>query len=735
MPNPYDDFDDAPVRRSLTAGDPRRPSEIRKTRNEAIASDLAPEQARTSLIKDKADIARDDRKEGYERQDRKFEEAAALRDKFMADPRTKKFMNAMPGYVASLQTEPTAAGDMVLVYAAAKTMDPDGAVRGEDAEMVGDTDSLYGKTVARLTKELSDNGGKFRPEVRTRIRRELRNLVDQHIAGHNEAREMYGKWAERYNLDPYDVVGENAGKAYADDVDAYAQRLRGANKDSVGLAIEGGEVVPEIVGGSVGSPHQQPQAPQPPAGPDWRDLKGLTKGFLHTWDRAATGVEDGLNAALGLNLNSAQEAMESRRTAPLLQGPVNPTTEMFGRIGGGALFSAPFGGPVAQGAVAGALMGDGTGFNVGRDAALGAIGGKVADTAVRGTAQLLAPRLEEPVRNLVREGAQLTPGRFFPSLKKAEDLARSYPVVGGKIDEALNVAETSVNRIPANRALGHIGQRLPDDVPAGHAAVDYTQRTLGSGYDNTLAGREAALDPTFITRMNYIGQRGGLRPQEADTLNDIVQREIGGAFVNGRGRIAAKDFKRLTERIGKLGEGLKAHDDPFQRQLGESVGFVDDQLHALMRRQNPEAADQLRALDRGWADFVPYQRAASMAVDDGIASAGQFRSAVRQSDRSMRKGRTARGEANLQKFAADASEVIPATRGNSGTADRANLFNPYAWTMGALASPLYSKPALSAINRVAGREPDPVAKAIAEKLGLIRGGPLGAAFPLYIPGQ
>jgi hypothetical protein len=367
------------------------------------------------------------------------------------------------------------------------------------------------------------------------------------------------------------------------------------------------------------------------------------------------------------------------------------------------------------------------------DAVIGAIGGKIGDMAIRGASQVLAPQLDSAVTNLANEGARLTPGRFFPTLKKSEDLARSYPIVGSKIDDAMSEAEASVSRIPLNRSLGNVGERLPDGVAAGHEATKFTGQKLGGMYDETLSGTFANLDPTFITRMNYLGQRSGLRPQEADVLNDILQREVGGTFLDGNGQMTGRNFKRLDSKLGKMATKLQASpDDPFKSQLGDSVEFIQEQMRHLYRRQNPSEAAVLRNLDKAWADYMPARRASSMALEDGIPTPGQYRSAVRQNDGSMGKGATARGEARLQDFASDASKVIPAERGNSGSADRLNLASLKAWGIGAGLSPLYSRPALNGLNYMATRNIDPFSKLVAEGLRSLPRGMFGGGLPLLI---
>lgn len=692
-----------------------------------------------------------------------FKAGVDLKQRYDGDVRVKTYRDIVPQVAAAMAAPDNAQGDLSIVYAFGKVMDPGSAVREGELDLAQGTSSLTGRLRSYIG--MVESGKRLPPETRKQLVNTMRERGHQYNLAYSEARKQYLTLAKQGGFDPTAVIGPHDGGKYQQleanfkgapvfNLDGSKgaeperwktvtdQEIRQFVIDNQGMNPEAmaeyakfklGRTIdnlPEVLDHLKRTGHISNLVNRTEAGT--AELNGLAQGLLHPLDRAAAGAETGFNWLTGANSTSARD-VNAARDAYFNERPVNQSANTLGRAIGAGVLTAPLGGPMTQGALSGALMGDSEGLGVALDAGLGAVGGKLADGLLRGGAQLLSPRLEEPVTNLAREGAMLTPGRFFPSLKKAEDLARSYPMVGTRIDDAMERSAESVNRIPANRALGNIGQSLPEDVPAGHAAVGYTQRTLGDGYNKTLGNVEAGLDPTFITRMNYLGQRSGLRPAENATLDDIVQREVGGAFTNGQGKISGRDFKRLDSRLGHISSKLQASpDDPFKAQLGDSVEFVKDQLGALLRRQNPQAAKTLRDLDNAWSEFVPYQRAAAMAPEDGIATPGQFRAAVRQGDRSLRKGATARGEARLQDFASDASKVIPATRGNSGTTDRANLMSPSAWALGTALSPLYSKPGLDLINRMATRQAGPFTSLSAKTLRALPGGTLGGLLPLWI---
>lgn len=711
-----------------------------------------------------------------------------LKTKFEALPAVKTYREALPQLASAMSAPDNAQGDLAVVYAFAKAMDPGSVVREGEMDMARGSSPLLGQLQSMIG--MVNNGKRLPPDTRKGLIEAMRVKTVQFNRAYSEARRQYGAQAEAAGFNPVEILGDHDGDAFRAVEEGYKaslapqpasfvegdtrverdpkvsklidtlvrqrvpynqarQRIEAAggvpgdvtleeynaaidharkNPGYKGSYGEATKVVPNTIGNKIGAAIDNTIGSG--------DLPGIAKGFIGSWDRAANMAESALNAIPGVDLSAAHDA-SARHQDFFKNIRTGEQGEMMGRLGGAALFSAPLKSATLAGGLGNLLMTDSSGVEAVKDAAVGAAGGKVADVALRAGAQLIAPQLDDSVRNLAREGAQLTPGRFFPALKKAEDLISSYPLVGKKVDDALDASVASVNRIPANRALGRIGQQLPEDIPAGHKAVEHTGNTISDFYNRNLAGTQAALDPTFITRLNFLGRRSGLRPQELEQFDDIVQREVGGAFMKGRGAMSGRDFKRLDERLGSIASKFQASpDDPYKVQLGESIDALNSQLHHLMRRQNPGVADNLRKADDAWADYSVLRRAAAQSPEDGIATPGQFRSAVRQNDNSRHKSATARGNARMQDFASDASQVIPATRGNSGTADRQNVASPKAWALGAGLSPLYSEPVLSAINVLAKRTADPASEFIANLLRSLPRGAFGAGVPLLVqPGS
>ncbi len=692
-----------------------------------------------------------------------------LASQFAADPRVKAYREVLPSVASAMTARPDARGDLTVIYSWAKAMDPMGSVREGDTDMAKSSASFKQRFDQYVNQVNVGNG--LPKEVRTGLINEMRNRGSKLDQAYSEARRQYVGLTKEAGLNPDIVIGPHDGAKYQQDEANY----KGApirNLDGSQGAVPDPErwnkvsdkeihdfvvkyqglpepVMQELAKEKLGRSIDNWPALMTQLRQDGRltklvnrseglnpELMGFLKGGKGVWDRAAQGLQGGVNALTGSNFQSADRASEVSDNY-FAQQPTDPTFETGGQIAAGALMAAPFGGPVTQGAIGGMLMGNAdTPLGLAGEAATGAVAGKIGDKLLKGGARLIGAEIDPAARRLVQEGARLTPGRIFPSLRIAEDLGDTLPFVGPKIRAAQEKTMESINRIPANRSLAPIGETLPENIPAGHGAVAYTQGKLSDFYNQALAGKQIGLDPTFATRLNTIGQRSKLRPQEFDDLTDIVQRELGGAFQTGPqlGQMSGRTFKNTDERLGDIVTGFNRMDDPFKRQEGKILGDVLDEFKGLARRQSPQMADDLRAADEGWANFVRYRAAAKSSPADGLANPGQFRTAASQSDKTVGKGATARGEALMQDFASDASKIIPSDFGNSGTSPREafSQFRPWGMVKGAALSPLYSDPLVEIMNKMAGRTAGPLSKGAAKALRALPAGPLGGLAPWLI---
>jgi hypothetical protein len=119
--------------------------------------------------------------------------------------------------------------------------------------------------------------------------------------------------------------------------------------------------------------------------------------------------------------------------------------------------------------------------------------------------------------------------------------------------------------------------------------------------------------------------------------------------------------------------GFKANQDPDKRKLGYAIDDALDVLRDSAERNSPPGVrDRLRQINTGYAVFTRIQDAAARRLTSGgKISPTDLLAAVKKGDHTVRKGAFARGDALLQQFAEDASEVLTPVMSDSGTTERA----------------------------------------------------------------
>lgn len=632
-----------------------------------------------------------------------------LRKEFSSLPVVKDYTSVLPIYASALDASPGGAGDVNIIYGLAKILDPGSVVREGELQIAQSTGSV-GEQLKGYFKRASQ-GGSLTPEVRKGLISEMNNRSSALAQQYNQQRLHYKRLAEMHGLDPSEVVGPHPAEPFQQAEADYKNRpIRnldggiGAVPSDFDLGQLPSTYVSDGMGGQQGlkvdvTDDRLPGETEeqylvrarkgmdvPPDAPStWQ---GIKQGVLHPIDRAAEGLQNTANKLFGTNFNSASEDNRQRERY-FEQHPGTLGGRLLGEIPMLALATSRLG-PGGGGALSNVLAGDSRNFEgIGKDAALGFVGGKIADTAIRGVAGAVAPRVDPKLQRLHAEGQTFTPGQILGGkVRQFEDAATSLPIVGPKATQARNIGIEKFNRVTYNRALQPLGTKVPDNIPAGHDAVKYVQDMISKGYDEALSGVQVQPDKALVARLRAVAHKAKLPGGEAAKLQEIFQREVAGAFEATGGRLSGTAWKMMDERLGKLATGYKGSQNPYERVLGDAVEETREQVAAMVRRQNPKVAGTMRKLDLAWAQFAKVRAAASNSVD-GVFTPKQLRVAVRQGDKSVGKGATARGEALMQDLAVDGS-VLPSKIADSGTPERLNQATGKAWALGAMASPLYS---------------------------------------------
>jgi hypothetical protein len=135
-----------------------------------------------------------------------FQNASTLRKEY--DAQSVEFQKATQGYqsVLAAAKDPSAAGDLALIFNYMKTLDPGSTVREGEFANAQNAGGIPTRIIAQYNKIMS--GERLAPEQRKDFVTKAGQLYQGHRTLDDKRREKYSTLATRNDLDPADVVGE-----------------------------------------------------------------------------------------------------------------------------------------------------------------------------------------------------------------------------------------------------------------------------------------------------------------------------------------------------------------------------------------------------------------------------------------------------------------------------------------------------------------------------------------------
>jgi hypothetical protein len=445
-----------------------------------------------------------------------------------------------------------------------------------------------------------------------------------------------------------------------------------------------------LMGVSAPAPAPPPPRVQAPVAPPRKDQAlGFAVGAFKPLDNAALALETGLNR-LGVDTDavnrtfgtpSSSQAIQGRKAYVAQQARKGVVPGGVGRFAGEVVGTLPIAlatkNPIVAGALGGAALTDKRDApGVLTDAGLGAIGGKIGDSAFKALTNTLAPRVQPAVQKLLGEGVKLTPGQIMGGAAKwTEDRAMSAPFIGDMIRNARQQSLDTFNVAAINRALKPLNMSLPENVPIGHDAVAHVQDTLNGAYQKLLPTLKVDLDTPLVKGLADVQKaaQGRLLPEQYKQFQNIVRSEVLQRF--RQGGLNGENFKAVDSELGGMIRRFGQSASGGDQELANALKGVQGELRAMIDRQNVEAAPTLKAINQGWAALTRLENAASRpGAVNGVFSPSQLAAATRAGDSTARKRASAAGGAMMQDLAHAAQEVLPSKIPDSGTAGR-TLFN------------------------------------------------------------
>lgn len=354
-------------------------------------------------------------------------------------------------------------------------------------------------------------------------------------------------------------------------------------------------------------------------------------------------------------------------------------TAATGGTGAGLGLAGRAGLGAAQGAVSGALAPAASDEDYWSEKAkqvgLGAGVGAALPAVVGGAARVVSPNASRNANLALLRSEGITPtiGQALGgTANRIEEKFASAPILGEAIRAGRNRASGEFQAAAINRSLSPIGEALPRGA-SGRDAITFAENTLRQKYDDVLTNIGAIpADQQFTSKLQNLGSLVNRDVLSRDAKNKFgtILSDVQDAF-GQNGVLTSEGFKRVESQLGSDFRTLSGAKDIYDNRLAPAVKQLQEELRDLLRRQAGPAADDLKAVNAGWANFKRVQSAASkVGADEGEFTPAQFQNAVRALDKSKDKSAFARGSALGQDLGDAGKALLTNKVPNSGTADR-----------------------------------------------------------------
>lgn len=136
------------------------------------------------------------------------EDIDQLRKEFDSAPNVKAYKEVRPIIESAKKAADTPQGDLSLVYAVGKVLDPGSVVREGEMTLVMKSGSLMERIMGGVRKNFGQGG--ITPEMRTKLIGMLEQRADEYRAGAEKDRDRIGGIAKQRGYDPAQIFGEES---------------------------------------------------------------------------------------------------------------------------------------------------------------------------------------------------------------------------------------------------------------------------------------------------------------------------------------------------------------------------------------------------------------------------------------------------------------------------------------------------------------------------------------------
>jgi hypothetical protein len=319
------------------------------------------------------------------------------------------------------------------------------------------------------------------------------------------------------------------------------------------------------------------------------------------------------------------------------------------------------------------------------------IGGKLATEAI-------SPTISSQAQKLLAQGVDLTPGqKLGGALKRLEDKLTSYPLVGGMIERGRKEGIESFDKAAFKRVLEPIGGKVPD--VAGREGMEIVENQVKHTYNELLPKLTFKATPEFNSNMSELRDLAQNLPYDLGKTFNYNIDQIVAKRMSKNGTIDGVDFKKIEEDLSKKAKKyLSPQSSASENDLGEAYKQALVNLRTTLAETNPKFAKELKDVNKSFANLSIVRRAASAANTQDMFTPSQLAAAVKASDISAGKNKTATGKALMQDLTDAGVSVLPSKIADSGTGSRLSI-GPTGTVMGLTSAIPYSALNAAMFNR------------------------------------
>lgn len=300
---------------------------------------------------------------------------------------------------------------------------------------------------------------------------------------------------------------------------------------------------------------------------------------------------------------------------------------------------------------------------------LGAVGGAMAPAAAKPKPMAsTAPKTDKAILGDVGISTSI-PQQMGRAAKGVEDLLKRFPITGQAMSGYQDRQIGQLNRAIGLKALQPVGKSIPKNIRPGFDMVQHVDDELGKVYQQAAdLVPSVKLDRELQTEFTDIAKRAVDLPESEAAqferiIKDRTQRLQDGA--------TGKMVKDIHSELGGLqAEAAKKGQDTLASMIGDTRRAI----MGTVARANPQAGKLIKRADQGWAIYsIMNDAAAAASARGGVFLPGQLNTQVRSAARRVGSNMAGKGLGPMQDIATAASNTIPDSYGNPGTANTAAL--------------------------------------------------------------